>query len=325
MVWLTPAQLRPRLTFLGPVIRTHPNEIHVFDRTAYDQIYRVGTEFDKCQNFYDHPLGEGSHFNMPDLKSSKLRRDMFASALSRAAVQKAEPRLRDTVLRFIQVLRRSAEMNDVVDMTAAFHSLTTDAIMHFAWGINFGAIDTKDFNFPTIERMNYFLVGAVILRTFHSIMRPFFTFAFRFPLIAKFNSTFRAAHWLRESCNRIVENSVAKSNIDDIGLFSSALKQHRESGLPNVRELTSEAIVFLVGGEESSANTLIHELHQAIPQEETLPSVATLEKIPFLTAVVKESLRFSHGAPGRLPRVVPNQGALLCGYSIPKEVKNALL
>ena len=39
-------------------------------------------------------------------------------------------------------------------------------------------------------------------------------------------------------------------------------------------------------------------------------------------AVVKESLRLSYGAPGRLPRIVPASGATFRGRDIPPGVRN---
>ena len=90
--------------------------------------------------------------------------------------------------------------------------------------------------------------------------------------------------------------------------------------------------------------TLRKELVDAIPDLDSGVTVnwATLEKLPYLVslflhyqlgerilrilthyskrAVVKESLRFSFGVPGRLSRVVPAHGAVFCGRQIPPGV-----
>ena len=58
------------------------------------------------------------------------------------------------------------------------------------------------------------------------------------------------------------------------------------------------------------------ELREAIPGKDTLLKWADLEKLPYLRGVIEESLRFSSGAPGHLPRVVPAAGAVLCGQRI---------
>ncbi|KAJ8093235.1 hypothetical protein PM082_020721 [Marasmius tenuissimus] len=42
-----------------------------------------------------------------------------------------------------------------------------------------------------------------------------------------------------------------------------------------------------------------------------------LEKLPYLTAVIKESLRLSHGVASPLPRVVGSSGSTIAGVTVP--------
>lgn len=83
------------------------------------------------------------------------------------------------------------------------------------------------------------------------------------------------------------------------------------------------------------------ELRSTIPNRDSIAGWADLEKLPYLVlplpwivsllvialtfipqrAVIKESLRLSYGVPGRMPRVVPNGGAVLCGQNIPAGVR----
>lgn len=67
---------------------------------------------------------------------------------------------------------------------------------------------------------------------------------------------------------------------------------------------------------------LREELVQAIPDPDDgeLLSASVLENLPYLRGVVKESLRLGYGPPGRLPRTVPQSGAVLCGQQIPPGV-----
>jgi cytochrome P450 len=91
--------------------------------------------------------------------------------------------------------------------------------------------------------------------------------------------------------------------------------------------------------------TLRKELVDVIPDLDSAVTVSwvTLEKLPYLVscilgsadsengnfrilipfsqrAVVKESLRFSFGVPGRLQRIVPATGAVFCSLQIPPGV-----
>lgn len=43
---------------IGPIVRTYPDELHIHDMDAYNEVFSVGTKFDKKAQFYDHPLLE---------------------------------------------------------------------------------------------------------------------------------------------------------------------------------------------------------------------------------------------------------------------------
>lgn len=63
--------------------------------------------------------------------------------------------------------------------------------------------------------------------------------------------------------------------------------------------------------------TLVSELQTAFFHKTNL-EYAMLEKLPFLTAVIKEGLRLSYSTPGRLPRVIETPDAIFNGYKVPK-------
>ncbi|KAI3605532.1 cytochrome p450 [Moniliophthora roreri] len=62
---------------------------------------------------------------------------------------------------------------------------------------------------------------------------------------------------------------------------------------------------------------LRRELDEAWPDSTTAMSFEVLEKLPYLGAVIKESLRMSHGVASPLPRVVGPSGATIAGVSVP--------
>lgn len=98
--------------------------------------------------------------------------------------------------------------------------------------------------------------------------------------------------------------------------------------------LQADAALMFVAGTDTTANTLVQatwgvlnnpgvqsklqeELRMAMPDKTSTLSWSSLESLPYLRAVVKEGLRFSHGVPGRIPRIVPSSGAVFCGEVIP--------
>jgi len=62
---------------------------------------------------------------------------------------------------------------------------------------------------------------------------------------------------------------------------------------------------------------LTAELKEAFPDPSIKLDFLTLEKLPYLTGVIKEGLRISYGVICRLPRVTPEPGAEFNGYLVP--------
>ncbi|WEW56407.1 hypothetical protein PRK78_001850 [Emydomyces testavorans] len=109
---------------------------------------------------------------------------------------------------------------------------------------------------------------------------------------------------------------------------------YKSGQVPCPGSLYEEAQALMFGGADTTGTTLMHgtfyilklphvyqrlkeELHSAWPNFNTLPDLTDLEKLPYLTAVLKESLRISPGVASALPRVVPPSGTKLSGHFIP--------
>jgi cytochrome P450 len=108
---------------------------------------------------------------------------------------------------------------------------------------------------------------------------------------------------------------------------------------PSDSDITAEAILMLEAGMGTTGHALCvatwnilsnPDIHAKLTTElkkGTLESTGlNLENLEgegfrYLRAVVKESLRFSYGAPGRLLRKVPPQGATLDGIFVPGGVR----
>jgi len=119
-------------------------------------------------------------------------------------------------------------------------------------------------------------------------------------------------------------------------IFSELLDPEKQSGypVPPLEELKDEAYGTLIGAAETTGNamtvacykvlcnsgiykTLRKELLDAFPDPNARLEYRKLEKLPYLTGVIKEGIRLSFGVPGRLPREVPPSGDTFNGYFVP--------
>jgi cytochrome P450 len=111
---------------------------------------------------------------------------------------------------------------------------------------------------------------------------------------------------------------------------------------PSDAEITAEAVLMLEAGMGTTAHALcvatwsilskaliLRKLRNELDQATSNSRALNLENLEgegfrYLRAVVKESLRFSYGAPGRLVREAPSQGLMLDGMFVPGGVSPAL-
>ncbi|SOV03041.1 probable Benzoate 4-monooxygenase cytochrome P450 [Ustilago sp. UG-2017a] len=99
-------------------------------------------------------------------------------------------------------------------------------------------------------------------------------------------------------------------------------------------ELTAEALTQLIAGSDTTSNTacaiLSHlcthpdkmrklqaELDRELKHAEEVPLHSDVQELPYLQAVLSESLRFHSTSAIGLPRVIPRGGATVCGGHFP--------
>jgi hypothetical protein len=114
---------------------------------------------------------------------------------------------------------------------------------------------------------------------------------------------------------------------------------YRSGTVPSEGSLYEETQALLVAGSDTTGNALMvgsfhllkdaniyqrfkSEIQSAWAQAGSVgPSMRVLETLPYLNAVIKESLRLSVGVTSGLPRVVPEAGATIAGVNVPGGVR----
>jgi hypothetical protein len=113
---------------------------------------------------------------------------------------------------------------------------------------------------------------------------------------------------------------------------------YRDKTVPSADSLYEEAQALMFGGADTVGNTLMVGTHRLLMNADKMsklkaelqsvwpdltrePSLKELESLPYLNAVIKESLRLSSGVVSGLLRIVPATGATIAGTDVPHTVR----
>ena len=132
----------------GSVIRIEPNHLHIRDLDAYNQVFKIGTKFNRDPAIYGLPFTRGSFFNKLIVREGKAHRDLYVPYFSKANVNKMEYMIREHMSNFLKVLDQACTAGKEVDLSLGYRCLTADTLMSYLYDKPFGAIEYPDFKFP---------------------------------------------------------------------------------------------------------------------------------------------------------------------------------
>ncbi|KXN81884.1 Trichodiene oxygenase [Leucoagaricus sp. SymC.cos] len=319
----------------GPVVRIGPSEVHILSASAYHQIYAPGSTYPKEAFFYRGFGLDGTSLCETDYGAAKARRDMLSSLFSRRSILKLEWVIQDKVDLLITKL---AEYNSrPADLYLAFRSVTLDIIASYSFSYSFDALEYPRFEHPMILSFEKVIPYFWYTRYFH-FLHPLLNFTTKWfgdTELSIGNSTIQKR--ISVQVDSFLENEAALDNAEHEILYHHLLRptseKHRQSSLSR-QQLIAEGQVLLHAGSDTVANTLSWGVFHAVRDRSVLNkllvelreswldkgrpvSYTALEKLPYLSAVIKESLRLMGGVVTPLPRVVTSD-VTLGGHFVPK-------
>ncbi|TFK86651.1 cytochrome P450 [Polyporus arcularius HHB13444] len=324
----------------GPVVRIGPNQLHFSAIEAYNDIYLHGHRFTKDPKFYGPLHQDDSLLCLIDLREVKTRREILGPLFSRRAILKLEHVVQSKVNALLNELYKYAETGRPANMRRALRSTAIELIYAYCFATNEPFISAPGFSHKFVVE------SEMTFKVFHWVVH----FAWVYPLLIL--STHVAA-WVRPSDNeaRIMDSYFRlRSKIDELvahpetvekeeheTVFHHLLRPHPEKGQPEVpskKVLWEEAVDLIAAGGETVSTVatfglfyvlndpavhkrLVLELKSAWPDPEAKMDYEALEKLPYLTAVIKESLRLAHGVVTPAPRVVSPRDRSIAGFDVP--------
>ncbi|KAK2729306.1 cytochrome p450 [Colletotrichum kahawae] len=334
------------LTIAGPIIRINPDEVHCSDPNFINTLYASGGKRrDKSSLFVAGFPSEyvPGGFGTLDHDHHRSRRSAASKHFSRAQIQRLERMVHAAAQRLCDKFL-AHRGHGPFDVAAAYSCYTADIISEYCFGEPFGFLRQPGWD-PNFREAVYAMFHLIhIMRHF-----PFVAWLVdRVPTYVADSRTPRAGLTV-DRCQVKLPMMVRQAK----AAYSAGLQMNQNTSLFSLlssnlpaeekteERLSGEANVFLAAGTETTATALSFctyhllknpeivaktraELLAVVRNPEALPDWFVLERLPHLTAVIKETLRLMYGLSSRLPRIAPDEDVLYQGTWTPPAMTQAV-
>jgi cytochrome P450 len=317
-------------------VRINPDETHCSDPAFIDDIYPAGGKRRDKPQHQVRALGAWSAniFGCADHDTHRIRRGAVAKFVSRSMVSQLEGDIRALVGRLCDKLLAEQGRGRPIDVTMAYSCLASDIISDYCFGEPFGLLAQKEWtpNFReagiAVVRPAYyfrffpFLSHLVALGTWFVDYLPedmalfIRTLEIEIPaLIAKTRAEMNEGV-VSSRARPTVFMEVMQSDLPAHEKTPDRLKSEAFSLLGAATEMTSWGLgtitYYLLAQPETMAR-LRAELEAVVENPRQLPPLTTLERLPYLGAVIQEGLRLSYGVSSRTARIAVNEDLVYYG------------
>ncbi|KAI1868375.1 hypothetical protein JX265_007198 [Neoarthrinium moseri] len=324
----------------GSIVRIAPNELSFTGGTSWDDIYGLKSKrrpWDRLQKepfFYMGAIAPNGEKNLgASSDGDHVRiRGVLAHALSEKALYSQEDVLRHHADRMVH--RISSLSGSPTDAVRWLHHCTYDVISDLALGISADTLECNDWSPQAHLMFEGIKEGVTVIEVLRFM-------PFRNQMMRLLMSIFGQAR--RKAFDAAVEKAtlrMATNNWERPDFMSYIMKANETSRELTVSEITANVALLLDVGSETTASLLAGSLfyltkHPAILtkltslvreefEEESLIDSKSLSRLPYLTAVLRETLRVYPPVAGATPRVTPPQGCPIDGRFVPGNVSVAI-
>ncbi|TRX92247.1 hypothetical protein FHL15_006862 [Xylaria flabelliformis] len=338
---------------LGPIVRIQPHHVSVADDEAIPIIYGHGNGFLKSE-FYDAFVSiKRGLFNTRDRAEHTRKRKLVSHTFAPKSVSQFEPYIAENLETFVNRWDELAEKSPRADKTAHvdclkwFNYVAFDTIGDLAFGAPFGmlkagadiaevrtSLNAPPIYAPAVEILNRRGEVSAALGCYPWI-KPYAKWL-PDPFFSKGLTAVENLAGI--AIARVKDRLDNPPDINRKDLLARLQEGRDEKGEPlGFQELTAEALTQLIAGSDTTSNTscallyyvartpgvlkkLQEELDAAIPNNSTkVPDYESVRNLPYLEAVINETLRIHSTSGIGLPRQIPadSPGIELHGHYFP--------
>ncbi|KAL7271727.1 hypothetical protein RUND412_005495 [Rhizina undulata] len=324
----------------GPVVRVAPDIVSISHLPSVREIYSVSmaSKFPKSDWYQRFVGGEPNSFTMTSSVEHRQRRSLLAHGFTSTSLANMEPLIMSKVDMAVEKIKRDVTEKKIpTDVLKWFMMMATDVIGELAFGGCFHALETEE-KTPYIRNLEK-TISLSGIRAEFGIPAKILEFIGKLLPDSNLKSVFESGERTRaygrkaiaEFASTRVKVGGSSSNENATILAKIFDAKDSETGATlSISDIENEATNLLVAGTDTTAITLTYSIwaiirhpkirRKLLDELATLPidfGDAQLRKLPYLNAIINETLRLYGAAAGSLPRVVPFGGKEFAGYKIP--------
>ncbi|KAL2069773.1 hypothetical protein VTL71DRAFT_14452 [Oculimacula yallundae] len=334
----------------GPIIRITPTEVSISEPDKYEKIYYIGSKYCKSAEYYSVFGATTAIFTSIDNRVHLKRRAPLNAFFSRQSVFNIQGSVQEKVRTVCHRLDGEFGKNGVAPLHHMFNALSLDVASGYLFNHSFDSLHEQDYSIPFTNMVKDVLsVFWVMVQSsiFCNMVKSLPQF------ITKVNPSLRGYHQLFHDTKKIVHKVINEASDGKIlsqrsSIFHTLLDPPATEGFekakdydpPSEQQLTDNGVSILVAAASTTGNSMMVSSYHILSNKniyarlrreimENFPrnsgpqelDYAALERLPYLTGCIKEGLRLSYGAIGRLPRTIPAGGVMFYGYHLPPGYK----
>lgn len=273
-----------------------------------------------------------------DAKFHARVRGLLSNSFTEDSLQTQHPLIHHHADTLVAKLYQHAVASDglsngaLVNMTDWLNFFTMDVIGDLAFGEPFGCLEAGEYH-SWVRTLFSYLKGMAIAAAPRYYPSTEFLFE---KLIPKsiIEGQRRHTQYANERINRRLDMKTDRPDF-----MTPFMRNNVDFENMSRDEILSTFNFIIVGGSETTATTLTGifnhlaknerimqrlsaEIRTKYRREEDI-TIASLQSLPYLEAVLNEGLRMCNPIPGGLPRMVPEGGDTYCGVHLPGGVSNS--
>ncbi|MCJ1384873.1 hypothetical protein MMC17_007991 [Xylographa soralifera] len=323
----------------GPIVRITPDELHINDPDYFDEV------FPGFQRTTDKAPSAASAFgNSSSIISTiphnlhKMRRSSLNPFFSQKSVIEYAGSIQSCVDKLCARLEEFSSSKHPIDLKIAFSALTGDVISLYSFGKAYNSLDNPEFDPKLYRGTSSGGELALLLMQFPWI----FPIANLLPywLVARMDGNMADMLDRRSALESQVQGITSgnenyhKKQAETPTIFHELFNSDVPAAERSAQRLVDEGITLLGAGTVTTAHvlstTVYHivanpsilqklqaELYNLMPDRNSKPKLVQVERLPYLTAIVKEGLRITGGIIHRSQRVAPDRSLQYQNWTIP--------